>query len=285
MAKLLLFADLSPIDDALFYNANRMVKEMNIEEICICHYVEIQEVTDDVRNYFNDLPKPLEEILQEDFEEKATAQGLDASLLTYKIHLSGGKDDLINWVNRSDYDLCVFGKKVVHSGTGVFSGRLGRLMEKSVLFITESTKINTRRLLLPTEFSKYSKKAAEQVNRLKSFIPEEITVLHVFHVSPTYFPFISELSEDIIEKERKHAQKEMKHFCKKYFPDREVLQKVLYAGDRTTAKLIYDYAITNRIDLIVMGAKGKTDDDEILIGSVAEKLIQTDKNIPVLLVR
>ncbi|HBH24474.1 MAG TPA: hypothetical protein DDY13_13765 [Cytophagales bacterium] len=64
-----------------------------------------------------------------------------------------------------------------------------------------------------------------------------------------------------------------------------MLQKVIYAGDCTTAKLIYDYAITNRIDLIVMGAKGKTDDDEILIGSVAEKLIQTDKNIPVLLVR
>lgn len=60
---------------------------------------------------------------------------------------------------------------------------------------------------------------------------------------------------------------------------------MIYAGDSTTAKLIYDYAITNRIDLIVMGAKGKTDDDEILIGSVAEKLIQTDKNIPVLLVR
>jgi hypothetical protein len=69
--------------------------------------------------------------------------------------------------------------------------------------------------LLPTEFSKYSKKAAEQVNRLKSTIPLEITVFYVFHVSPTYFPFISELSEDIIEKERKHAQKEMKHFCKK----------------------------------------------------------------------
>ncbi len=285
MAKLLVFLDLTPMDSSLMENVKRITNEMSIEKIGFCHYVEIQEVTDNVNSYFKDLDAPLDEILRDEITETAEQFGFLPDNFEVLIHIRGGKDSLTDWVNNSEYDLCIFGKKVIHVGTGVFSGRLCRLVEKPILFVTESTLISMDRVLVPTEFSHYSKKVVNLINGLKDFKPKDITALHVYHVPPAYFPFISEQSDDLIEKAKAHARKKMDHFVEKSFPNRHVQRELIYAGENTTAKVIFDYAVTHHMDLVIMGVKGKTDDDNILIGSVSENLIKRDKNIPVLLVK
>jgi len=286
MIKVLLFADLSPMDDSLFYNAELMMNELDISEICVCHYVEIQEVTQDVQHYLKDLEDPLDEILADEFKKMAEDHNVPEDILSFKIHMHGGKDSLVEWINKSDYNLCMFGKKIVHVGLGGFSSRLLRLVDKPVLFITETTNFSINRVLFPTEFSAHTERAAVILNDVKGDRPYEfLSVLHVYHLDPVYFPFMVKHSERMIKKVEDHVKNELKSFCKKNFPNQEVEQVAIYADDKPTARIIYDYAITHRVDMVVIGIKGDTDDENILVGSVADSLIQTDKNIPVLLIR
>ena len=84
---------------------------------------------------------------------------------------------------------------------------------------------------------------------------------------------------------RQKAEKRLKEFCEKFSEGYEISTDLIYGGEQTTAKCVYDYARGEHADLIVMGVKGKSNDEEFLIGSVAERLIQSDRDIPVLLVR
>jgi nucleotide-binding universal stress UspA family protein len=48
---------------------------------------------------------------------------------------------------------------------------------------------------------------------------------------------------------------------------------------------IYDYAEKNEIDLIVIGSRGRTDISSLVMGSVAEKLVYLEGQIPMLIVK
>lgn len=51
------------------------------------------------------------------------------------------------------------------------------------------------------------------------------------------------------------------------------------------SRALYDQATFNSADLVVIGNKGKADSNDLLIGSVAERLISHEKSIPVLIVK
>ncbi len=55
--------------------------------------------------------------------------------------------------------------------------------------------------------------------------------------------------------------------------------------DNNIAKVIFDFAQSNQVNLIIMASKGQTDASVLLLGSVAEKLISYDYDIPFLLIK
>ncbi len=285
MKNVIAFMDMSEMDGIVLKQVKQLEKVWGVDNICLVHYVELQELADDFSTQFPDLDKPLEEILEEEIIEKATKVGWDTERYSVKIHTKGGKDDLTRWVNSSDYNLCVFGKKVINPGSGIFAAKIARLIDKSILFTTETTRPNFDNVMLCVDFSSYSKKAVKFLNE---FIPDSasnFSLFHVYKVPAVYFPFVKQKSEKVIEEEKKKAEKALDNFRVKYTKQPKPNAWVEYANDQPSDKVIYNYARTHHVDLIVVGIKGKSDDDDFLIGSVAEKLIQSDRHVPVLLVQ
>ncbi|WP_375580416.1 universal stress protein [Marivirga tractuosa] len=285
MKNVIVFMDMSKMDEIVLKQVKQLEKVWGFDKICLAHYIELQELTDDFSSQFPDLDKPLEEILEEEIIEKAAQAGWDAENYTVKIHNKGGKDDLTQWVNNSDYNLCVFGKKVINPGSGIFASKIARLIDKSILFTTETSRPNFDNVMLCVDFSNYSKKAVKFLNH---FIPDSssnFSLFHVYKVPAIYFPFVKQKSEKLVEEERKKAEKALDHFREKYTKQPKSNAWVEYNDDQPSDKVIYNYARTHHVDLIVLGIKGKSDDDDLLIGSVAEKLIQPDRYVPVLLVQ
>ncbi|NMM48947.1 universal stress protein [Marinigracilibium pacificum] len=284
MTQLLLFLDLSEMDASILQNAYRITKKLNVTKIGLCHYVEIQDYTDTEESFYNQTDKPLRQLISEELMDLAEEFDLPIDKCETIVHDKGGKEDLLNKLNKSEYNLFVLGKKTIHPGTGAFSAKLSRMIEEPVLFVTESTRLNLRKILITTEFSSYSKHAAQLLDEFGGFRPEIVAVLHVFRVPPSYFPFFGKKTDKLVSDLEKKATKKLDTFCEKNLKGYEVEKNVIYAEDRPISKVIYDFSKTNQVDMVLMGKKGKTDDDDDLIGSVAAKMIQTDKDIPVLLV-
>ena len=281
----LVFMDFSDMDEIVLKQLVEIGANWNVGEICLTHYIELQEITDDFSSQFPELDKPLEEILQEELKEKAEAAGLNKDRFTIKIHSKGGKEELMAWVNNSKYDFCILGKKVIQPGSGVFAAKVARFIDKSILFTTETSRTRFEKILLTVDFSGHSKKAVKFLNQLIPHESAEFKLFHAFQVPSVYFPFVKKYSEKLMLEERKKAEKALEHFRKKYTRVAKENAEVQYVGESSVDKVIYNYARTQQIELMVMGIKGKSDEEDLLIGSVAEKLILSDKQIPVLLVQ
>jgi len=285
MKNVIVFMDMSKMDKILLKQVKQLEKVWGFDKICFLHYVELQELTDDFSTQFPDLDKPLEEILEEEIFEKVTQSGWNSEEFIVKIYSKGGKGGLTHWINNSEYNLCVFGKKVINPGSGIFASKIARLIDKSILFTTETSRPNFDKVMLCVDFSSYSKKAVKFLNH---FIPDEssnFSLFHVYKVPAIYFPFVKKKSEKLVEEERKKAEKALNNFREKYTKQPTSNASVEYADDEPSDKVIYNHARTHHVDLIVVGIKGKSDNDDLLIGSVAEKLIQPDRYVPVLLVQ
>lgn len=283
--KAIVFMDLSEMDFTLLRQLVHLQASIELSEVCLVHYVELSEYTDDLEGYFPEQDRPVSEIIDEELLEMAEKAGISKNIISSRIFTDGSKEHLVEWVNKSNYSFCLMGKKVIHKGTGVFSARMARLLKKSILLTTETSVLNVSKVLVSIDFSTYSKKAIELVTEFLTKVPARIITFNVFKLPMVYFPYVQHRGDMGIEEHTERSLKRLKKFTKKFDPDDRFEKVVQYGGDESTAKIIYNFAKYEFIDLIVIGYKGNTNDEGVLIGSVAEQLIRSDRDIPVLLVK
>jgi nucleotide-binding universal stress UspA family protein len=141
------------------------------------------------------------------------------------------------------------------------------------------------KILFPTDFSDVARKALSFVKRLKEAGGEEVTLLHVIDQSnletlssirtvPDYLAIEKDLEDraaeemTLLENELKEIGYKVTTRIEKGFPLREVLR---VAGEEPSY-------------IIVIGSHGKSNIQEMLLGSVSEKVVRKAKN-PVLVVK
>lgn len=285
MKTALAFLDLSNMDRSIIAYCKHMVEKTELTHICFLHYIEFQDVTDDYSDYFPELDQPLEKIMEEEILELVDKVGLDRSVISVEVVTHGGQDKLLSWINKSSYDLCIFGKKKKAQGTGVFAGKVARLIDKSVMFATDNLNPEWKHILVPVDFSRFSKNVVQVGNEFASTMNTRLSILHVYRTPPNYFPFMEKANDELLAEVKEESSEELNKFCEKYCQGENVQATLLHAKGQPVANQIYNYAHQHQVDLIMLGVKGKNDDDGLLIGSVAERLIQADKDIPVMLVK
>ena len=285
MTRALVFLDLSDMDQTLMQQIAGLNKVFEIEKLYVAHYIELQEFSGDLNAHFQNMEWPIEEILHEELMDRAKDSGLDTEKIAVLIFKDGSKKNMTSWINESDVDVCVLGKKIVYKGTGIFSGRMARLLTKNILFTTETSRLDIRHTLVAVDFSSFSKRALKFALRLQRQEDQVMTAYHVFRLPGAYFPFVRMNSEKLEDKQTNESLNKLRKFVSGSENADQVDCVVEFAGSETLGKKIYDFAKSHFVDLVVMGVKGKTNKDNLLIGSVAEQLIAVDKDLPVLLVK
>jgi len=140
------------------------------------------------------------------------------------------------------------------------------------------------RILYPTDFSDVSMKALNYVKRLKDAGAREVTVLHVIDERTLVVPDVfSGIDFMAVENElRKIADEE----CNK------IVEQLRETGLNAKFKIekgipfleILKTAREEDVSLIVIGSHGKSNVEEMLLGSVSEKVIRKAVR-PVLVVK
>lgn len=133
-------------------------------------------------------------------------------------------------------------------------------------------------ILLPTDFSENADKATEIAFRLANQTEGKVTILHAYDL-----PYSDRsMTTSLLEVMKENAETNMAEFEEKIKAD--------YGSNFDTQvrlgnpiRLIHEVSDTDAIDLVVMGTKGASGLEEILIGSNAASVIQ-NTNKPVLVI-
>ncbi|SHN09940.1 Nucleotide-binding universal stress protein, UspA family [Cyclobacterium lianum] len=283
LKKIGLFIDLSDLDELLLHYIQKLDEKFDFKELTLIHFVALEEVSKEIGDMLPYLDKSLNEILEEEAMEKVeTVFNERKSSIKVKVYSGGQLDQLVEWVDGQKFDLVLLAKKSIHGGTGIFSSKVVRLTSSHTLFIPETSKASIQKIVLPLDFSDYSEDLASMAKILSRHTGAVILPLHVLKVGMQYFPYIRKPSEFQEALEKKAISNYAK--LKKKVGLEEDLE-LIKGEDVPVSRSIYDYSIRKGADLIVIGNKGKTDDDTLLIGSVAERLIASDKHLPVLIVK
>jgi len=140
------------------------------------------------------------------------------------------------------------------------------------------------KILYPTDFSDVSKKALDYIKQLKDAGAKEIIVLHVIderkieaivlYGTGESYVVIDRIEEEArkevsaMEKELKESGFEVKARIETGIPLREILRIEEEEG----------------VSVIIIGSHGKSNIEEMLLGSVSEKVVRKSKN-PVLVIK
>jgi len=146
-----------------------------------------------------------------------------------------------------------------------------------------------KKILIATDGSKHSQKAAEKGIEMAKLSNGAITAIYVVDIAKEYAPIgdVSfNIANEVVEgvrnslmKKGEEATKIVEEMAKKAgIP----AQKVVLEGH--PASDIMKFAQDSQMDLIVIGSIGVTGLDRFLMGSVAEKIVRNSK-MPVLVVR
>ena len=140
------------------------------------------------------------------------------------------------------------------------------------------------KILYPTDFSDVSKKALDYLVQLKDAGTKEIVVLHV--IDEKGIDAISRYgagsAEPMIREITKEAMEEGKKIEKKLMQSGLNVKIRIETG--VPLKEILRVEKKEKVSVIVVGSHGKTNLEEMVLGSVSEKVIRQSKK-PVLVIK
>lgn len=140
-----------------------------------------------------------------------------------------------------------------------------------------------KRILVPTDFSEFSKIAADYACELAAKFDAELHLLHVLQSHPTATPrFAMGLAlPGSVQESRADAEEALASVVD---PQRRKGRTIVRVVEGAPFVQIVRYARENEIDLIVVGTHGHSGLVHVLMGSVAENVVRKSP-CPVLTVR
>jgi len=206
--------------------------------------------------------------------------GFASARLEYNASDGDMLKDILFSIKENDIDLVVVEKVCGDSKT---PERLARKATCSVLLIPPGSKPDLKNIFVALDFSKHSEEALEKaLVYAKASGTKKITCVHVYSV-PLGYQKTGHTHEEFAEILKNNAHKNFEKTLRKLdLEDTKIdfiveMNKYPYQG-------IVDIVHENNVDLLVVGARGRSKTGAILLGSVTERLVDVC-NVPILAVK
>lgn len=286
--KLIVCLDQTPLDQTLIEHAAFISKINQTKKIYFASVIKNlsmpKEVLDEFPNLIESMITERKEAMQKMVEAHfPEIKGLSISYIVKEGNLS---KKIIKLAEEKSADMIIIGRKVDLPGTGVASQRLARRASCSLLIVPERSKPRISKLLVPSDFSEYSKDAMEEAIMIAERHGKvEIVCQNVFHV-PSGYHFTGKTYEEFSEIMKMHAEINFKKFIRK-IDTKGIKITPVYTidDDDDPVQEIVAKALEIGADGIIIGAKGRTAATALFIGSIAERLIQYNDSLPLLVTR
>jgi len=185
-------------------------------------------------------------------------------------------------------DLVVVGQKREAADRGILAGNLVRKAPANVLIVPEYAPAQISHIVVPVDFSPYSVKALETALALRRTLGASvrITCVNVYEL-PNLNIYLVEKIEDVRRMVVEDRRAAFRDFLKRYAgAEADTIETAFVERQSSSvASCIYGYARQQGANLLVMGAKGHSQVERLLLGSVSESLLKIDGDVPMLVIR
>lgn len=281
--------DQSPLDETLIAYAGFIAKVNQVKKIYFSHVVKNFSLPKEMLESFptlldsmlQDRKEAMEKLVREKFP---TIKGLEMDFVVKEGNLS---KKILKLAEEKSADLILIGRKVALPGTGVASHRMARRASCSLLIVPEQSQPKLSTLLVPSDFSDHSIHALEEAIGIAKKYSGGIEIIFQNVLSiPSNYATTGKTYEEFAELMKKHAESNFKKFIRK-IDTKGIPITPIYTqdDDDDPVQEIVAAALEHKAEVIIIGAKGKTGATALHIGSMAERLIQFNKSLPLLVTR
>jgi nucleotide-binding universal stress UspA family protein len=286
--KLIVCLDQSELDATLVKFATFIAKANQTKKVYFTNVIRNlsipKEVLDEFPNLIENMVEERKNQMKMVVDEHFNYSDAEYSYVVKEGQLS---KKILKLAEEKSADMIIVGRKVNLSGTGVISQRLARRASCSLLIVPENSVPKLDTLLVPSDFSDYSKDAMEEAIMIveKYGGKAEIICQNVFTV-PSGYHFTGKSYEEFTTIMQLHAEINYKKFIRK-IDTKKIKITPIYTQDEDDDPVEDILSKANQIhaDGIVIGAKGRTAATALFIGSMAERLIQLNDRFPLLVTR
>lgn len=282
--KILVGLDLSPLDEVLIKKTAKLARFFEAEQVYFIHVAKDLALPEEVSKNYPDLLAPVDEVIEKSIADQIRAADFP-SHVAYEVDAKEGgtMDKILRWSKVKDVDLIIMGRKHDLEGSGTLAKRIALRSSCSVLFLPEYMKSETfKKLFVPIDFSSYSALSLDYAQAI-SEATEDVKCYHLYEV-PQGYSKTGKSYEEFAEIMRSNTEKNYQQFIERnnlpHYPCEITLKD---KGNR--AESLLHAAKNDGADLIIIGSRGRTDSAALLIGSVAEKLIDINNEIPMLVLK
>ena len=277
--------DLSNIDNLLLGYMQYLNQFIEMDNIHIIHVIENFDWDDELLESFPDLKNKNDEEFREMIKKELTdtaGRYFDESEVSVDVNLLDGQptECILKELNEVDPDLLVLGKKTQYKGQGILSKKIARYAHSPVLFVPETVTYSLNKILVPIQFNKSSAKAISFASSFSTINDADVVVQNVYEYPKQYFPYMP--GEEYTKKMEAHLQKKFDKFVKSHDLDiDECVFTPLKEGK--TEDEIYNLSVQQQADLIISGARAKSNTAALLFEEKSEHMANYNFRVPLLI--
>ena len=286
--RLLIGIDFTNTDKHILKHAAALCRFNQPEKVYFIHVNDNLDLPEEVRKELYGDVEPYDEYLRKEMEKTVEKSFPEHEQLACEFMVVEGSllPQMLHWAKIKEVDLAVLGRKT-SKGSGIFLTRFTRRASCSVLIVPESYSEDIDSILVCNDFSINSELSMQKALEFASTNPNTTIYSQNIYTVPVGYHKTGKSFDDFARIMKKHAINRYQEFCKRMSFDENVMVTPIFSLDKhsDTASLVKNTAESLQAKLIIIGSKGRTFAASIFLGSFAERMINKQTEVPLLVVK
>jgi nucleotide-binding universal stress UspA family protein len=286
--RVLVAVDLTEMDETLVQYVTMLSNQIALDKIYFFNVIKNFELPDEIVEKYPNVVAPQDEAARKEIQFTIDQEAGNQLKSEYEIKVVEGNraEQVLKWAKIKEVDLIVLGRKSGLDGEGIISGKVVKLSPCSVIFVPEVLPNTLQKIVVPIDYSSASKLAFEfSLNLAKNIQGLKITCLNIYGI-PSGYHTTGKSYEEFGEIMKNNSKDSFQKFIEYYDTKGKSIDAKFELDEKESiSKKIYQFAVREKASAIVIGSKGRTQVAAILLGSIAEKLIQLNAQLPLIVVK
>lgn len=232
-------------------------------------------------------------------KEAEVAQAMKAETKKLPPHLAGEKlkyvikdgsvlDEFVSLSAEKNAGLIIVGKRPGHR-SGVLAKNLIRQARTNLLMVPEQSHGHLRTIVVPIDFSDNSIRALKAALAIKYAAGKgaKVIALNIYQ-RPDLLSYKVDMTPEQFERNiRENHEKGFEKFISEQLPgfEKEIHPLLVESGLPDIANQILEQSLEAKADLIIVGSRGHSQLERLLLGSTTETLLNINEQAPLMVVK